>query len=170
MHSTGRSCGVVADAPPSYIVPGGPGFVAWSSGILLSNNGHSWTQANAGVPAKLLNADFAQLGSAGGVVAAFPDSGHGYWSSDGHTWNAISNGPTEPVTLAGDGTSLWALTGGRSFNGGGDAPVLVWVTSDGEHWTNSAQLPNSRRTTGSCRVRTGRRCRDRRCQSLVLEG
>ena len=28
------------DTPPSYIVPGGPGFVAWKSGILLSKNGH----------------------------------------------------------------------------------------------------------------------------------
>ncbi len=133
------------DSPPSYIVPGGPGFVAWSSGILLSHSGHSWTQANAGVPAKLMNSDFPELGSTGSVVVAFPDSGHGYWSADGHNWNAISGGPTRPVTMASDGTSLWALTGGRNFNGGGDTPVQVWMTSDGQHWANTAQLPNSKR-------------------------
>ena len=99
------------------------------------------------MPAKLLNSFFPQLGSAGGVVVAFPDSGHGYWSSDGHTWNAISGGPTQPVALASDGTSLWALTGGRNFNGGVDTPVQVWVTTDGAHWTNSAQLPQSHRAT-----------------------
>jgi len=132
---------------PSFIVPGGPGFVAWASGILLSNNGNSWTQANAGVPAKLLNSDFPQLGSVGGTVVAFPDSGQGFWSSDGHNWHAISGGPSRPVTLAGDGTSLWVLTGGRGSNAGADAPVQLWVSSDGQHWTNPAQLPNSRRTS-----------------------
>ena len=135
---------------PSYIVPGGPGFVAWSDGILLSNNGHSWTQANQGVPQKLLNSDFTQLGSVGGVVVAFPDSGHGYWSADGHNWNAIAkgSGPEGLITLAGDGTSLWALTGGRNFNTGTTSPVEVWVTTDGQNWTNSAQLPNSHRVSG----------------------
>jgi hypothetical protein len=133
---------------PGDIVPGGPGFVGWASGILLSDNGHSWTHANAGVPAKLLNSDFPQLGSAGGVVVAFPDSGHGYWSSDGHTWTSISGGPQDPITLAGDGTNLWALTGGRDFDNGTTSPVLLWVTADGQHWTQSAQLPNSRRTSG----------------------
>jgi len=132
---------------PSFIVPGGPGFVAWVSGILLSTNGHSWTKANAGVPQKLLTSGFPQLGSVAGTVVAFPDSGHGYWSSDGHNWHAISAGPARPITLAGDGTNLWALTGGRGSNAGADSPVELWVTSDGQHWTNSAQLPNSRRTS-----------------------
>jgi hypothetical protein len=131
---------------PGFIVPGGPGFVAWSSGILLSTNGSSWVQANSGVPQKLLSSDFPQLGSVAGVVDAFPDSGQGFWSSDGHNWHAITSGPAHPVTLAADATHLWALTGGRVF-GAADSPVLVWVTSDGKHWTQSAQLPNSHRVS-----------------------
>jgi len=138
------------DAAPSYIVPGGPGFVAWSSGILLSKNGRSWTSANQGVPQRLLNADFPQLGSVAGTVVAFPDSGHGYWSTDGHSWQSIAQGtgPQRPITLAGDGSHLWALTGGRDFNTGIEVPVQVWVTDDGKTWTKSAQLPNSHRASG----------------------
>ena len=133
------------DTPPSYVVPGGPGFVAWKSGILLSKNGRTWNSANQGVPQRLLNSDFPQLGSVAGVVVAFPDSGHGFWSGDGHTWHALASGPKQPVTLAGDGTRLWALTGGSNFDNSTTSPVQVWVTSDGKNWTNSAQLPNSHR-------------------------
>jgi len=135
------------DLAPSFIVPAGPGFVAWSDGILLSNTGRNWTRDDGGVPSKLLTSDFPQLGSAGGVVAAFPDTGHGYWSANGHDWNSISGGPQSPKTLASDGTNLWALTGGSSFFNVPDSPVQVWMTTDGQHWTNTAQLRNSRRVS-----------------------
>lgn len=136
--------------PPFYIVPGGPGFVAWSSGLLLSKNGHKWTSANAGVPQRLLKSPFTQLGSVAGVVVAFPGSGHGYWSADGLNWNAIApgSGPDGPMTMAGDGTRLWALTGGWDYRTGTGRPVEVWVTEDGRTWTKSAQLPNSHRVSG----------------------
>ena len=138
------------DSPPSYIVPAGPGFVAWSSGILLSKNGSKWISANQGVPQKLLNSGFPQLGSVAGVVVAFPDSGHGYWSADGRNWKSIAkgSGPEGPITLAGDGAHLWALTGGRDFNTNTTSPVEVWVTADGKTWTKSAQLPYSHRAAG----------------------
>jgi hypothetical protein len=136
--------------PPSFIVPGGPGFVAWSSGILLSNGGHKWTRANQGVPSRLLNSNFPHLGSVGGTVVAFPDSGHGYWSVDGLNWHAIANGsgPEGPITVAGDGMHLWAMTGGWDFNSGTGTPVQVWVTSNGKSWAKSAELPNSHHVSG----------------------
>ena len=138
------------DSPPFYIVPGGPGFVAWSSaGILLSNNGHKWVSANQGVPKRLLNSDFTQLGGVAGTVVAFPDSGHGYWSADGHSWQAIAqgSGPQSPISLAGDGTHLWALTGGWDFNSQTGKPIEVWETDDGHDWTITSQLPNSHRVS-----------------------
>ena len=135
---------------PTYIVPGGPGFVAWASGILVSKNGHKWTSANAGVPRRLLNSDYVQLASVNGVVAAFPGSGGGFWSSDGLTWRAIAKGagPVGPITLAGDGSSLWALTGGRDFDTGTLSPVKVWMTTDGKNWSVTSQLPDSRHSSG----------------------
>ena len=134
------------DNPPFYIVSGGPGFVSWSiSGMMTSKNGFKWTPVTQGVPKRVLNSFATQLGSVAGTVVAFPGSGHGYWSTDAKSWHSIASGagPQRPITLAGDGTHLWALTGGWDFQAKTGVPVELWMTEDGKTWTESAQLPNS---------------------------
>ena len=105
-----------------------------------------WPQLDAGQRGRACQAAqlrLPQLGSVGGVVVAFLDSATAFGRAMARPGTPSPAARLQPVTLAGDGTGLWALTGGRNFNGGADSPVQVWVTSDGAHWTNSAQLPNS---------------------------
>lgn len=123
----------------------------WVIGGLYANRVHSstdginWTQENVQIPGTTLfpysnRGSFVFNGKVW-IVAVGPSSASRiiYSSSDGITWNRVSDVPY-PIGSSSGGTDI-ALYNGRVWSVGGYGHSQVFATSDGSNWAPVGNVP-----------------------------